>query len=78
MMGIKTLLTVKEAVALLAFQGSGTVMLVGIDVELAAFLHAASTKVGLVIGAGVLSQIVVFFEAERAEITLTEQSFKRR
>ena len=71
-MGIQTRLTVKETVTLLVFQGSRAVMLVGIDVVLATVLEAGSTKLGLVVGAGVLSQSIVGFQAVRAEITFPE------
>ena len=47
-------------------------MLVGVYVFLTTFLHAIPTKVGRIIGAGMLAQIVVGFEAVRAEITFTK------
>ena len=75
-MGIQALLTVKETVALLAFQGNGTVMLIRIDVVLAAFLHAAPAKVGLIIRAGMVSQIVVGVQAVRTKVTFSEQTLQ--
>ena len=52
-----------------ASKGGGTVMLVGVNVVFAAFMHATPTKVGLVVGAGMFSEMIVAFEAVRAEVT---------
>ena len=71
-MGIQTRLIVKEAMGLLPFEGGGTVMFIRVGVFLVSFLHTPPTKVGLIIRAGMLSQIVVGFQAVRAEITFTE------
>ena len=75
-MGLETGLTVEETVAVGALQVRRTVAFVRLCMILAPFLHAGSTKVGLVVGAGVMTSIVVGGQTMRAEITFAEKTFE--
>ena len=62
--------------ALGALQVCRTVALVRLRMVLATVLHAGSTKVGLVVGTGVLTRSIVGSEAVRAEITFAEKALQ--
>ena len=74
--GVQTLLAEEESVTLWALQVRGTVAFVGLGVIVAAFLYTSTAMVGLIVGTGVVTQMIVAFQAMGTEITFSKKTLQ--